>query len=234
MAICILDNERLDAALASRWPSYGAMTTEWLRASGWSGDIVVHSTRGGDYPSDMAGHEAVLLTGSRADAFGDEPWVVELRERVARWLARGQRLVGICFGHQLIAHVLGAPVGRAPTGWGQGRMVYEWLGPEGVADAQGQVALLASHQDQVLALPPGATLLARSAHCPVASYALGSQVLCVQPHPEFDADYTARLIEARRARFAPEVVAERLDSLRDRHQGLDFGRLVVRFVQQGL
>ena len=233
MAICILDNDQLSAALAPRWHSYGAMTSQWLREAGWTGDIVVHSTRGGDYPVDMAGCEAVLLTGSRADAFGDEPWVRQLRERVARWLAQGQRLVGICFGHQLIAHVLGAPVGRAPQGWAQGLMRYDWLGPAGVADSQGQLALLASHQDQVLALPPGATLLARSAHCPVAAYAVGAQVLCVQPHPEFDADYTAALIEARRARFAPEVVAERLQSLRADHDGLAFGRLVVRFVEQG-
>lgn len=234
MTICILDNDQLDPALVPRWHSYGAMTARLLRESGWTGDIDIHSTREGPYPADMGRYEAVLLTGSRADAFGDEPWVLRLREQVAQLLAQGQRLVGICFGHQLIAHVLGAPVARAPQGWGQGRMVYDWLGPQGVADVQGRLALLASHQDQVLALPAGATLLARSTHCPVAAYALGSQVLCVQPHPEFDADYAACLIEARRARLAPEVVAERLASLQGGHDGLAFGRFIVRFIQQGL
>lgn len=234
MAICILDNDRLEGPLAARWHSYGAMTARLLREAGWAGGIEVFAACEGEYPPEGARFDAVLLTGSRADAFGDAPWVVRLRAHVAQCLAQGQRLVGICFGHQLIAHVLGAPVGRAPQGWGQGRMVYDWLGPPGVADAQGRLALLASHQDQVLALPPGARLLATSAHCPVAAYAVGAQVLAVQPHPEFDADYAAALIEARRARFAPDAVAERLESLRAGHDGLAFGRLIVRFVEQGL
>ena len=234
MTICILDNDRLDPALVPRWHSYGAMTAQLLRASGWDGDIEIHAARDGQYPADMARFTAVVLTGSRSDAFGDEAWVVALREQVAQLLANRQKLLGICFGHQLIAHVLGASVGRAPNGWGQGRMVYDWLGPEGVADAQGQLALLASHQDQVLTLPPGATLLARNDHCPVAAYAVGDQVLCVQPHPEFDVDYTARLIEARSSRFAPEVVAERLASLQAGHDGPAFGRCMVRFIRQGL
>ena len=231
MTLCILDNDRLEADLVPRWHSYGAMTARLLREAGWEGDIHIHPTREARYPDDLARYKAVVLTGSRADAFGDEPWVVALREQVAAALARGQTLLGICFGHQLIAHVLGAPVGRAPNGWGQGRMVYEWLGPQGVADASGAMALLASHQDQVLALPPGATLLARNAHCPVAAYAVGRQVLCVQPHPEFDPDYAARLIERRRAHFAPEHVAERLASLQDGHDGAAFGRYMVRFIQ---
>lgn len=234
MTICILDNDRLDEALVPRWHSYGAMTAQLLRQAGWEGDMEIHATREGQYPDDMTRYDAVVLTGSRADAFGDEPWVVALRERVASWLADGRRLVGICFGHQLIAHVLGASVGRAPNGWGQGRMVYDWLGPQDAADAQGQIALLASHQDQVLTLPPGATLLARNDHCPIAAYAVGQQVLCVQPHPEFDADYTAQLIERRGKLFSPEVLVERLASLKAGHDGQAFGRYMLRFIRQGL
>ena len=234
MTICILDNDRLDAALMARWHSYGAMTAQLLREAGWDGGIEIHAAREGQYPEDMTRYDAVVLTGSRADAFGDEPWVVALREQVTRLLAGGQKLLGICFGHQLIAHVLGASVGRAPNGWGQGRMVYDWLGPPDVADAQGRIALLASHQDQVLTLPTGATLLARNGHCPIAAYAVGEQVLCVQPHPEFDADYSAQLIERRGRLFPPDVVAERLDSLKAGHDGLAFGRYLVRFIRQGL
>ena len=231
MTLCILDNDRLEADLVPRWHSYGAMTAGLLRQAGWQGDIHIHSSAEGQYPEGLACYEAIVLTGSRADAFGHDDWVVALREQVSMALARGQKLLGICFGHQLIAHVLGAPVARAPNGWGQGRMVYEWLGPQGVADAAGQIALIASHQDQVLALPPGATLLARNAHCPVAAYALGGQVLCVQPHPEFEPDYAARLIERRRSHFPPEHVAERLLSLHGGHDGLGFGRYMVRFIQ---
>ena len=73
----------------------------------------------------VAGRPAnhVLLTGSRADSFSDEPWVRVLRGHVSELLERRKPLLGICFGHQLIAHCLGAPVGRAPQGWGMGRHV---------------------------------------------------------------------------------------------------------------
>lgn len=233
MKLCILDNDVLDATAQPVWSSYGAMFERWLRAAGWAGEVQVFSARQGEYPADWSAFDAVLLTGSRADAFGDAPWVQVLRQHVHRRLEAGQRLLGVCFGHQLIAHCLGAPVARAPQGWGHGRMVYDWHGP---ADAVpgGTLALYASHQDQVLALPEGATLLASNGHCPVAAYAVGRQVLCVQPHPEFDAPFTAYLLDKRRAQMGEAVYHERIASLQQGHDGLLFGQLMVRFLAQGL
>lgn len=233
MKLCILDNDVLDPAAQPVWGSYGAMCERLLRGAGFEGEIRIFSARQGEYPPDWAAFDALLLTGSRADAFGDEPWVQTLRRRVRQRLDAGQRLLGVCFGHQLVAHCLGAPVARAPQGWGQGRMVYDWQGPA-YAVPGGTLALYASHQDQVLALPPGATLLASSAHCPVAAYAIGQQVLCVQPHPEFDADYAAFLLDKRRRLMGEALYQERLASLRQGHDGALFARLMLRFVQQGL
>lgn len=232
MKLCILDNDVLDAEARPVWGSYGAMCERLLRGAGFGGEIRTFSAREGEYPPDWAAFDAVLLTGSRADAFGDEPWVQTLRCRVRERLDAGQRLLGVCFGHQLIAHCLGAPVARAPQGWGQGRMVYDWHGPADRVPA-GTLALYASHQDQVLALPPGARLLAGNAHCPVAAYALGQQVLCVQPHPEFDAGYAAFLLGKRRHQMGEALYQERLASLQQGHDGALWGQLMLRFVQQG-
>lgn len=233
MKLGILDNDVLDPAAQPRWGSYGAMCERLMREAGWVGQVQTFNARQGVFPPAGEAFDAVLLTGSRADAFGDEPWVQALRQWVRTRLDRGQRFLGVCFGHQLIAHCLGAPVARAPQGWGQGRMVYDW---HGQADAVpgGTLALYASHQDQVLALPPGATLLASSAHCPVAAYAIGRQVLCVQAHPEFDAAYTAYLLDKRRAQMGEAVYHERSASLQQGHDGALLGRLMLRFVQQGI
>ncbi len=229
MRLCILDNDILEPEAAARWGSYGRMSEQLLRRNGFAGEVVCSLAREQRYPADLDRFDALLLTGSRADAFGDEPWVQTLREQVRQALARGQRLLGICFGHQLIAHVMGAPVGRAPQGWGRGCMDYEWLGAPDVA-AEGRLDLLASHQDQVLALPPGAQLLARNAHCPVAAYQVGQQVLCVQAHPEFDPDYSAYLLGRRRAQMDEAVYTERLQSLSRGHDGDRVGRLMVQFL----
>ena len=164
--------------------------------------------------------------------------MVALRERVTRLLQDQHKLLGVCFGHQLIAHCLGAPVQRAPQGWRVGRQTYDWLGDSehlGLAPGEpARMALLASHQDQVLALPPGATLLATQPDCPVAAYALGDQVFCIQPHPEFTPEMSAFLLDKRRALLGEPLYERSMGSLSAPHDGLALARFMIRFVQYGL
>ena len=238
MHLCILENDDLDPPLAQRYSRVAAMFERLFAQAGYKGRIDTFSARHGQYPVSFATYDAVLLTGSRADSFSDEPWVVTLREQVARLLQDQHKLLGVCFGHQLIAHCLGAPVQRAPRGWRVGRQAYDWLGaPEHLGLAPGQaaqVALLASHQDQVLALPPGATLLATQADCPVAAYALGDQVFCIQPHPEFTPEVSAFLLDKRRALMGEPLYEQSMGSLSEPHDGLALARFMIRFVQFGL
>ena len=238
MHLCILENDDLDPPLAQRYSRVAAMFERLFAQAGYKGRIDTFSARHGQYPVSFAAYDAVLLTGSRADSFSDEPWVVTLREQVARLLQDQHKLLGVCFGHQLIAHCLGAPVQRAPRGWRVGRQAYDWLGaPEHLGLAPGQaaqVALLASHQDQVLALPPGATLLATQADCPVAAYALGDQVFCIQPHPEFTPEVSAFLLDKRRALMGEPLYEQSMGSLSEPHDGLALARFMIRFVQFGL
>jgi len=238
MHLCILENDDLDPPLAQRYSRVAAMFERLFAQAGYKGRIDTFSARHGQYPVSFAAYDAVLLTGSRADSFSDEPWVVTLREQVARLLQDQHKLLGVCFGHQLIAHCLGATVQRAPRGWRVGRQAYDWLGaPEHLGLAPGQaaqVALLASHQDQVLALPPGATLLATQADCPVAAYALGDQVFCIQPHPEFTPEVSAFLLDKRRALMGEPLYEQSMGSLSEPHDGLALARFMIRFVQFGL
>ena len=163
MKLCILDNDILEGQLGETYSSFGAMFIRLFRSVGVDWTMEVFNTQHGQYPDSFDDYDAVLLTGSRADSFSDEPWVVELRKRVTELLRQNKKMVGVCFGHQLIALCLGAPVGRAPQGWGAGRMTYDWHRPDLPHSAdRTQIALLASHQDQVFELPPGATLVASS------------------------------------------------------------------------
>lgn len=244
MHLCILENDDLDPPLVPRYTRVAAMFEDLFAQAGYQGRIDTFSARHGHYPTSFEGYDAVLLTGSRADSFSDEAWVVALRERVTRLLQDQHKLLGVCFGHQLIAHCLGAPVQRAPRGWRVGRQAYDWLGaPEHLGLAAGQApqgpqvtqfALLASHQDQVLALPPGATLLATQPDCPVAAYALGDQVFCIQPHPEFTPEMSAFLLNKRKSMLGEPLYAQSIGSLSEPHDGLALARFMIRFVQYGL
>ncbi len=233
LKICILDNDNLDPAVVDAYVSYGAMTETMFAAAGVPWEFDRFDTTRGEYPASFDDYDAVLLTGSKADSFSDEPWVQTLRGHVTELLKQRKKLLGICFGHQLIAYCLGAQVGRASQGWGMGRMDYEWVGATPLTRdaADNAVSLLASHQDQVMSLPVGATLQARSEFCPVAAYSVDDRVFCIQPHPEFVEDYSAWILAKR-----PEsVAAERREQVRADmalpHAGLDVARYMQRFIE---
>lgn len=231
-SLCILDNDVLDPAVAPTYGSYGVMLERLLRqAGGQDWRIELFDATQGQFPPDYTRFDAVLLTGSKTDSFSDEPWVVALREQVQALLGQRKKLLGVCFGHQLIAYCLGAPVGRSGKGWGTGAMRYRWLHPE-LPGARGReaITLIASHQDQVQALPPGTVLLASSEFCPVAAYGSGQDLLCVQAHPEFVPEYSAYLLNKRRSTFPPGQYESSMESLSGGHEGSDFARLMVAFV----
>ena len=121
MKLCILDNDILDGHLAEAYSSFGALFIRLFEGVGTDWTMAVFHTQLGQYPASFDDFDAVLLTGSRADSFSDAPWAVELRRHVTTLLDQRKKMVGVCFGHQLIALCMGARVGRAPQGWGAGR-----------------------------------------------------------------------------------------------------------------
>jgi len=231
MKLCILENDALDPAVASTYTGYGTMFKRLLQQAGAQGEFDIFNTTRGDYPPSFDPYDAVLLTGSKADSFSQEPWVLVLKDKVQTLLQSKKKLIGVCFGHQLIALCLGAKVGRAPQGWGAGRMQYLWTAPElAQADGRTEVALLASHQDQVFELPSGTQLLATSAFCPVAAYGVDGQLFCIQPHPEFVEDYSAFILDKRRDKFGEEQYQAFKQSLSHGHDGLAVARMMVAFI----
>ena len=232
MKVCILENDDLDPSIAAAYQGYGAMFVRLFGEAGADWQFDIFHTPSGQYPESFDAYGAVVLTGSKADSFSDEPWVVELRRRVTLLLEQNKKLLGICFGHQLIALCLGAKVGRAPQGWGVGRMSYDWHAADlPLAPEDKRLALLVSHQDQVLELPQNAVLLASNAHCPVAGYSIGDEVFCVQGHPEFVPDYSAFLLNRRRERLGENLYSAGVDSLQHGHDGLQVARMMVAFVE---
>jgi GMP synthase (glutamine-hydrolysing) len=161
---------------------------------------VVAPAEGAELP-DPGAFAALVLTGSSAMVSAREAW----SERTAVWLrevvAVGTPLLGICYGHQLLAHALGGRVGVNPRGREIGSVEIE-LRPQARHDAlfaelPPRLAMQATHVECVLELPPDARLLAASQGDPHQAFALGSRAWGVQFHPEFDADVIRGYLEAR-------------------------------------
>lgn len=156
----------------------------------------------GAFPKGPAAADAWLISGSRFGAYEGHDWIAPLEMLIRDIVAAERPLVGICFGHQIIAQAMGGRVEKFPGGWALGLQTYE------IGDRR--LRLNAWHQDQVLDLPPGATRLGRSAHCENAAFALGDRVLTMQAHPEFHAALIDTMTEVRGA----DLPADRVDQAR--------------------
>lgn len=157
--------------------------------------------------------DAYLITGSRHSVYDDLPWIPRLVEFVTQALARDKRIVGVCFGHQLMAHYFGGRVGPAGGGWAVGVHTSRVEKKPWMRASQPAVALLSSHKDQVQFLPDGASLYASNAFCPIAGFTMGSRVITVQGHPEFSTAYASALMTLRREVLGETVYQAGMASL---------------------
>jgi len=158
--------------------------------------------------------DGYLITGSKKSVYDDEPWIIRLSEFVRELHQRKKPTVGVCFGHQLIAHALGGRTQSAPVGWGVGIHEVQVICKESFLDPfLAQVRLIVSHKDQVTALPDGAQVIATSDFCPVAMFTVGEHMFGMQGHPEFSKSYSAEMMGHRRKILGEEKYAEGTRSL---------------------
>ncbi|MDA1097801.1 MAG: gamma-glutamyl-gamma-aminobutyrate hydrolase family protein [Proteobacteria bacterium] len=166
----------------------------------------------GEFPQAGDACDGWLITGSAASVYDGDDWIAQL-EAFTRAAAETQPVVGICFGHQLVAQAFGGTVVKAP-GWGAGVHRHDVVGrADWMRPPLASLALLASHQDQVTTPPPGAEVLAGSAFCPIGVMTVGPNVLSIQNHPEMTRDFAAELYRMRRDQMGGEVVETALESL---------------------
>ena len=158
--------------------------------------------------------DAYLITGSRHSVYDDLPWIRNLAGFVRDALARERKILGVCFGHQLMAHFFGGEVAPAADGWAVGvhrsRVISQpaWMQP-----APHAFRLLSSHKDQVQRLPPHAELFATSDFCPLGGFTVGDKVMTVQGHPEFNKAYARELMTLRREMLGEQVYERGIQSL---------------------
>lgn len=155
-----------------------------------------------------------MITGSKYGAYEDTPWMATLEQLIRDIYAQGVPLVGICFGHQIIAKALGGKVIKVDKGWGLGVQHYEMKVVPPYMNAfqvEDQVHILGLHQDQVVELAEDVTILGGSSFCPYAILSYGPvdkpRIVTFQAHPEFDIPYLKDLIVLRTGQAFSETVA---------------------------
>ncbi len=198
MKIGILVTGHVPEELQPEFGQYDRMFSEFLQ--GFAFEFESWFVVDGKFPSGPEAADGWLITGSKHGAYEDHPWIAPLEDLIRQISAAKRPLVGICFGHQIIAQALGGRVVKFDKGWSVGRTEYQTAG--------GPLTLNAWHQDQVVALPEGAEVIASSEFCENAALVYGDHILTYQPHPEFEASYTNGLITYRGEGIVPGPLLE--------------------------
>ena len=149
-----------------------------------------------EFPDAITECDGWLITGSKHGAYEDHAFIAPLEALIRDIYAADIALVGVCFGHQIIAQALGGKVEKFAGGWAVGRQTYDWNGA--------QIALNAWHQDQVVTVPQGAQIVASNDFCAAAALVYGKRAFTTQPHPEFGADFIAGLAQHRGPGVVPD------------------------------
>jgi GMP synthase-like glutamine amidotransferase len=177
--------------------------------------------------------EAILITGSSAGVYDRLEWIAPLEEFVCAAFESKIPMVGICFGHQLMAQALGGIVRQSEKGWGIGRHVYDIAPDNGVIHGE-HIALACSHQDQVIEPPRGAKTFMSSDFTPHAGLLYGNgTALSVQPHPEFSVSFAHLCCEMREGKAPDGVVAAAKASLGLPLENARMGETITRFLSKG-
>jgi GMP synthase-like glutamine amidotransferase len=214
--IGILETGHNAPPLAARFGRFSDAFARWLAVhrDEFPLALEVYHVEAHELPASVDDCDGWIVTGSAAGVYEDHDWLGPTCDFLRAAVAARRRLLGVCFGHQLLAQVLGGRVEKSAKGWGLGRHRYEvhgaapWMDPPLAA-----FSLLACHQDQVVAPPPGARVLASSAFCDFAMLAVGDTVLTVQAHPEFSPEYAEALYDSRRERFGEDAARRGIASL---------------------
>lgn len=177
----------------------------------------------GDVPA-LTGFSGVLVTGSPASVLDREPWMRAAGERLRAAVEDGVPVLGVCFGHQLLADALGGVVERNPKGREIGTVALELLADDPLLDPEHRpFTVNMTHVDTVLEPPPGARVVARTALDPSAVVRFAEDAWGVQFHPELDSEVMALYVEGRSEQIAREGldVAAIRAAIRDTVAGRD-------------
>ncbi|MBO9450006.1 type 1 glutamine amidotransferase [Tropicibacter sp. R16_0] len=204
MKIGILITGHAPDALIGKTGDYDKIFARLLSGHGHDFDFAAYAVVDNEFPNSAEDCDGWLLTGSKHGAYEDHDWIPPLEQLIRDIHARGLPMIGVCFGHQIIAQALGGKVEKFSGGWAIGPTEYDY--------GDRRMTMNAWHQDQVTELPDGATVLAGNDFCKNAVLAYGDTIWTVQPHPEFDNEFVDGLIKARGRGLVPDTILDAAES----------------------
>lgn len=233
MKLCILKTDAVRPEWVPDYGEYPDMFIALLSAVDPELEFHVFDVEQGQYPADINDADAYLVTGSKSSVYDDKPWITDLLAFVRELHVRRKKLVGICFGHQLVAQALGGRVEKSDKGWGVGLHTHRFTSvPRWHDSEERDMDILVSHQDQVMEVADGAVVVASSGFCENAVCQIGDHVITFQGHPEFTPDYAREIMNFRKELIGDETYHKGMASLDGTHQGQRVAAWIVNFLRE--
>lgn len=233
--IGVLDAYHFDTTPGNYQEQYMPMMMDYLKTIMPDQQFKTYCVAQNIFPDHIDECEGYIITGSPASCYDDLDWIKKLIELIKEIDTKKKKLLGICFGHQIIAHALGGEVVNSDKGWGIGVRTFDilsynkWMTPN-LKD--NKCALLFSHQDQVTKLPPGGVNLASDPFCEFQVYLVGDHIFSVQGHPEFTTEYSEQRYSTRIDRIGKDVYEKGIESLKIPTDHLAFGMWIKNFFEK--
>jgi len=186
------------------------------------------------WPNSLQECDGWIIGASQHSVHDKSSWITKLMEFACACHFNQKPLIGIGFGHQVIAHSLGGEVNKSRKGWGAGvrdfniRQHKPWMAPE-----LATCSLSFSHKEQVDMLPGQATLLAGDSFCLHQMYAIGEHVFAIQGHPEYDQAFMQALLDEHKKNIPIECHEQALASLDQSTDSRVVGDWIRRFFITG-
>ncbi len=231
MRLAILITNTDDSAFARARPDDGAKFATLIHKARPDWTCVPFWVCKGDFPDDIMAFDGAIITGSPASVGSGAAWVAQMEALIHRIIDAHLPLFGACFGHQLIAKALGAPVVRNPQGWGHGLLPIRRAAQTAWSSPTDMLWLYGSHIEQVGEVPKGARVVFESDACPVAGFAIGDTVFTVQHHPEMTHGFITDLVDHYADEVGAEVTETARQSLRQRADTTAFAEEIARFFE---
>lgn len=198
LTIGILETGPVLEPLRSRHGTYPEMMERLLAGRGFRFES--YPVLDNVFPGGPNAADGWLITGSRHGAYEDHPWIPPLEQFLRDAHSARIPIVGICFGHQILAQALGGKVEKFAGGWSLGRQDYRLDGFDR------PIEVIGFHQDQVVEAPEGAEITGSSDACRIAALSYGDHAWTLQPHPEFGPEFVADLFEQRKDLLPADLV----------------------------
>lgn len=244
LRVAVLECDNPPPGAVKVYGSYGGLFTSLLGAAASSlspplpkEDLIISAfnVKQQIYPPSLDNIDGVLISGSKASPFEDEPWILKLVEYVKQILAQDRvRIVGVCFGHQIVGRALDVPVGRSSAGWELSVTDLELTDVGKEVFGQDKLAIHQLHRDVVATYPEGVVPLAHTDKCLNHAMYIPRRVITIQGHPEYNDEILGEILVARNKSgiIDDESFKSAMARLKNKHDGVLVARAFLKFLME--